>query len=113
MTHKRAEGRKTRSNSQAQVPCPVLNVFIHPGQQTASVFLVDEVRRGSQVQRHPWCGFYVRVSVSNGEGAETRVTALRVPKVWRGCLIRDHTINTGSDSLSAPSQHWISLGENV
>jgi hypothetical protein len=45
----RKEG-KPRSNSQAQVRRRVSNLPIHPEEQTASVLLIDELRRESQVQ---------------------------------------------------------------
>ncbi len=51
--HKRALWEQTQNqNLQVQVRRLVLNVSIHPEEQTASVLLTDEHRRGSQVHYH-------------------------------------------------------------
>ena len=47
--HKRAEGMETKIKLTG-VRCCVSDESIHPEQHSASVFLVDELRRGSQVQ---------------------------------------------------------------
>jgi hypothetical protein len=50
--HKCAEGMETKIKLTG-VQCCVSDESIHPEQQSASVLLVDELRRGSQVQCHP------------------------------------------------------------